>query len=195
MKVKLDTPAATVALLAAVLAITALALWVMGQPLWCAGGEPSLWSGNVWSRHNSQHLFDPYTVSHLSHGILFALVLRVWCRGRRRYTIGLVVATVLEAAWEVVENTDVVIRRYRETTMSLDYFGDSVANSLGDVLAMMAGYLAVVSLPTRTALAAFAVLEVALALWIRDGLVLNVLMLVAPIEAIKRWQLGALRAS
>jgi len=195
MRVKLDTPAATTALCAAVLATTALALSVMGQPLWCAGGEPWLWSGNVWSRHNSQHLFDPYTVSHLSHGILFALVLRVCCRGRRRYTIGLVVATVLEAAWEVGENTDVVIRRYRETTMSLDYFGDSVANSLGDVLATMAGYMAVASLSTRTALIAFAVLEVTLALWIRDGLVLNVLMLMAPIEAIKRWQLGALRAS
>jgi hypothetical protein len=190
VRVKLDTPAATIAVCAALLATTALALWLMDQPLWCAGGEPWLWSGNVWSRHNSQHLFDPYTVSHLSHGLLLALVLRPWCRGRRAPTLGLVIATALEAAWEVLENTDAIIRRYREATMSLEYFGDSIANVLGDVLAMMLGYLATVPLSTRVALAAFAALEIALALWIRDGLVLNVLMLVVPIDAVKQWQLG-----
>jgi integral membrane sensor domain MASE1 len=74
--------------------------------------------------------------------------------------------------------------------MSLDYFGDSVANSIGDVLAMMAGYLVAERIPPWVAVACFVALELGLALWIRDGVLLNVLMLVAPAEAIKTWQLG-----
>ena len=174
----------------AIVAVMGLALHAMGQPLWCAGGEPWIWSSEVWSWHNSQHLFDPYTLSHVSHGLLLAVALRALLPASRYRTRGFVIAVAFEAAWEVLENSDVVIRRYRETTMSLDYFGDSVANSIGDVLAMMAGYLAAARLHTREALAVFIVLEVGLALWIRDGVLLNVLMLVAPAEAVKAWQLG-----
>jgi len=173
-----------------ILAVMGLALYAMGQPLWCAGGEPWLWSSEVWSRHNSQHLLDPYTFSHVSHGLLLAIVLRAVLSEPAYRRRGFALAVALEAAWELLENTDVVIRRYRETTMSLDYFGDSVANSIGDVLAMMAGYLVAERIPTWAAVASFVALELGLALWIRDGVLLNVLMLVAPAEAIKTWQLG-----
>jgi hypothetical protein len=98
------------------------------------------------------------------------------------------IAVVVEAAWEIFENTDFVIRRYREATISFDYYGDSVANALGDVLAMAAGYLAAMRLRVAWTVAALVALEVGLAFWIRDGLILNVLMLVWPIEAIREWQ-------
>jgi hypothetical protein len=173
-----------------ILAAMALLLYAMGQPLWCAGGEPWLWSSEVWSRHNSQHLLDPYTFSHVSHGLLLAIALRAVLSPAAYRKRGFLIAVALEAAWELLENTDVVIRRYRETTMSLDYFGDSVANSIGDVLAMMVGYLAAERVPARVAVAGVVVLELGLALWIRDGVLLNVLMLVAPAEAVKTWQLG-----
>jgi uncharacterized membrane protein YjdF len=175
----------------AIFALTGAVLWAMGRPLWCAGGEPWLWAGEVWSRHNSQHLFDPYTLTHLSHGIVFVWVLRL-VLGRRTAgsALGVVVAVALEAAWEIVENTDFVIRRYREATISLDYYGDSVANSLGDVLAMLVGYVATMRLPVRSSALALVALEAGLALWIRDGLALNVLMLVRPVEAIRTWQMG-----
>ena len=107
----------------AILAVMGVALYAMGQPVWCAGGEPWLWSGEVWSRHNSQHLFDPYTLSHVSHGIVFAVLLRAVLPAPMYRRRGLVVAIALEAAWELLENTDLVIRRYRAATMSLDYFG------------------------------------------------------------------------
>jgi uncharacterized protein DUF2585 len=174
----------------AILAVMGVALYAMGQPFWCAGGEPWLWSAEVWSRHNSQHLFDPYTLSHVSHGIVLAVLLRAVLPAPMYRRRGLVVAIALEAAWELFENTDLVIRRYRATTMSLDYFGDSVANSIGDVLAMLVGYVAAARASTWVAAAAFVSLEVGLALWIRDGVLLNVLMLVAPAEAVKTWQLG-----
>jgi hypothetical protein len=171
------------------LAAAAVALRAMGRPWWCACGEPFLWSGQVLSRHNSQHLFDPYTFTHFSHGILLVWSLRL-VLGRRRAAspLGVVVAVVLEAAWEVFENTDFVIRRYREATISLDYYGDSIANSLGDIFAMLVAYLATMRLGFRWGLLGLVVIDVVLAFWIRDGLILNVLMLVWPIAAIREWQ-------
>jgi len=173
-----------------VLLVMALALRWMGRPLWCGCGEAFLWSGEVWSRHNSQHLVDPYTLTHVSHGILFLLVARRLSHRRGGGTWGLLAALVLEAAWEAFENTDFVIRRYREATISLDYYGDSVANSVADVLAMAVGYVACMRIPTRWCVGAFVMLEVGLALWIRDGLVLNVLMLLWPLESVRVWQTG-----
>jgi hypothetical protein len=162
----------------------------MGRPWWCRGGEPRLWSGDVWSMHNSQHLLDPYAFTHVTHGVvLYALVAllvgRRWSLGAR-----CVAVLLLESAWEVFENTDLVIERYRAVTMSLDYYGDSVANSLGDVAACMLGFVATAWLPVRVVVAGVVVLEGVLALWIRDGLLLNVLMLVHPFDAIRAWQVG-----
>lgn len=174
-------------------ALAAATLVAMGRPLWCRGGEAWLWAGDVWSRHNSQHLLDPYTLTHVSHGVIYYAVLaallgRVLSVGAR-----LVVAVGIESLWEVVENTRVAIERYRTVTMSLDYYGDSVANSLGDILACISGYLAAAWLPVPLTVAALAALEALLAVWIRDGLVLNVVMLLHPLEAIRAWQLEGMR--
>jgi hypothetical protein len=102
----------------------------------------------------------------------------------------LVLAVAIEAAWEVIENTNFVIERYREATAALGYQGDSVVNSLGDILACILGLFLARKLGFRRSLAVFVLVEVALLIWIRDSLVLEVLMLIYPIDAIKAWQMG-----
>lgn len=172
------------------MAATAVGLWAMGRPWWCGGGELWLWSGDVGSRHNSQHLADPYTLTHLSHGILFVWGLRLVIGARAATPVGVALDVALEAAWEIFENTDFVIGRYREVTIARGYYGDSIANALGDVLAMLVAYLATMRLPVLWSGFALLAIDAALAVWIRDGLILNVVMLVWPIEAVRAWQTG-----
>jgi hypothetical protein len=178
------------AALGVVLGGTALVLHAMGRGWWCKCGEPDLFSWHVWSRHNSQHVIDPYTFSHVLHGLAFYglgfLLVRT-----RPFWERLSVALVLEAAWEIAENTDRVIERYREATISLDYFGDSVINSLADVLACAAGFLLAAAVPAWLSMSLFVATEVAMVLSIRDCLMLNVVMLLYPIDAIKEWQMGS----
>ena len=178
------------ALFAAALAATAVVLHAMGRVWWCAAGDLTLWSGDVRSRHNSQHLFDPYSPTHVLHGLAFYYV--AW-RGRRwlpsplhRAALGL----GIEMLWEMLENTDAAIERYRAATISFDYLGDSVANSIGDILSYAVGYLGASVIPPWASVVTFVGVEAILAVWIRDGFTLNVLMLVHPIERVKRWQLG-----
>lgn len=177
---------------AALVAAMALVLAGMGRVWWCRAGDPELWSGaaEIASRHNSQHLVDPYTFTHALHGVLFYGL--AWAvTGGRMGAVGRAwLGLVAEVVWEVVENTPWVIERYRAATISLDYYGDSVVNSLGDVLAYMVGYAAAGVVPVWTSVLAFVLIDGALALWIRDGLVLNVWMLLWPIEAVQRWQNG-----
>jgi hypothetical protein len=154
---------------------------------WCACGEPFLWSGDTWSRHNSQHLFDPYVFTHALHGMVFCGAL-AWAFPRLAPAWRFVVALGVEAAWEVIENTNLVIQRYRAVTASLDYLGDTIANSLGDVAGFAAGFWLGRRLGLRGSIAAFLLTEMVLLFWIRDGLLLNVLMLLYPIEAIRNWQ-------
>ncbi len=174
----------------AIVAATALILRTMGQPWWCALGDLSPWTSNINSAHNSQHLFDPYALTHVLHGVLLYgavwLLLAKRLGQRGRFTVAL----VAEAAWEVFENTDFVINRYREATISLDYLGDSVLNSLGDIVACALGYGVAMTLPVWGSAVFFVAVELLLLLWIRDSLLVNVVMLVRPIEAIKTWQLG-----
>ena len=178
-----------VAIAGLVVVFAAVLLLVMGRPLVYQHGPVRVWSGDVQSDQNSQQLADPYTLTHVTHGVLLfwlvGLVGRSLSTGTR-----VVVAIAFECAWEVLENTDRVIQRYRATTMALGYYGDSVLNALGDVLAATAGALLAASLPAWSLVAGVMVLEGALALWIRDNLTLNVLMLLRPIEAIRRWQMG-----
>ena len=173
-----------------ILAATAAILLAMGRNPICPCGEVKLWWGVVDSSGNSQHLSDWYSASHLIHGFLFFgatwLVLR-----RYGFAPRLILALVVECAWEIVENTDAVIQHYRETTISLDYAGDSVLNSLSDIGFMALGFYLASRLPVWLTILIAIVLEVVVGAIIRDNLALNVLMLLWPIQAVKTWQGGA----
>jgi hypothetical protein len=177
-----------VAALALVLAAAATVLRAMGRPWWCLAGDPALWSGDVWSRHNSQHLVDPYAFTHVLHGVAFYGLLWLLFRGSASPLARFAIGTAVEVGWEIVENTNAMIDRYRSVTISLGYSGDSVANSLGDVSSFVLGYLAASALPVAVSAAGFFLVDAILVWWIRDSLLLNVLMLVHPIDVIKAWQ-------
>ena len=171
---------------ALVLAAAAAILAAMGQPWWCRAGDLSLGSWDVWSRHNSQHLLDPYTFTHVLHGVaLYGVGWVLLGRYDASPATRAWLAFGFETAWEILENTDAMIQRYRTVTISLDYHGDSVVNSIGDVLACMAGYLGASVLPVWVSAVGFFVIDGLLLLWIRDSLALNVLMLVHPIDAVR----------
>lgn len=168
---------------------TALILLGMGRVAWCACGI-DFW-GEVGTNEGSQQPFDWYTPSHLLHGFLFYAAL--WAVARRIATgWRLVIAMLLEAAWEIAENTDRVIEHYRTVTISLDYFGDSVLNSVTDMLAMMLGFWLAARLPVWGSVMVVVGFELLTMALIRDGLALNVIMLLAPNEAIRGWQAGGM---
>ena len=161
----------------------------MGRKVWGIGGTPGLWSGNIWSSHNSQFLFDPYTFTHITHGILLYAFLTLTFKTLPVST-RLLLAVGLESAWEVLENTTIVIERYRAETISLNYYGDSVMNSMGDILACMTGFVLASRLPKRVIILGAVGLELLLVVWTRDNLALNLVMLIHPSRTIRVWQLG-----
>ena len=170
-----------------VVAATALALLAMGREPICTCGVVKLWHGVTRSSENSQHLTDWYTPSHLLHGLMFYALIG-WLLPRLAMGWRFLLATVAEAAWEIAENTDAVIERYRAVTISLDYCVDAVVNSVGDMLAMMLGFWLARVLPVWASIVLFVGTETLLWLVIRVGLLLNMLMLLWPVEAIRQWQ-------
>lgn len=176
--------------IALMLIATGLLLHQQGRLWICQCGTVKLWVGNIWSADNSQHLFDPYTFTHVLHGFIFCGVLAL-AVPRLSFAWRLSLATVIEAAWEVFENSAFIIDRYRTVTLALGYTGDTVVNSLTDILACIIGALLARRLGVWKSAALFIATELALALWIRDGLLLNLLMLVYPIPSIRTWQMGA----
>lgn len=173
---------------AALLLTAALLLW-MGRPPICTCGTVKLWTGAVQSADNSQHLADWYTPSHILHGLIFYGL--AWLAARSRPPgERLVAAVAIEAGWELLENTQFIIDRYRETTAALGYNGDSVLNSVADIGWMSLGFLLARKLPIWASVAMFAGFELLTLATIRDNLTLNVVMLVAPIDAVRAWQAG-----
>ncbi len=176
-------------IVATILVLTVIALRFEGRRWWCACGGWSPWISEPKSSHCSQHLFDPYSLTHIFHGVglcgIFALI---WPRRDPRASF--VTTVALESLWEIVENSEFVIERYRTATIALGYEGDSIANSLGDVAACALGWALARRLGWRRSIVAFVAVELILLVWIRDNLTLNILMLAWPIDAIKQWQLG-----
>ncbi|WP_421989210.1 DUF2585 domain-containing protein [Roseococcus sp.] len=186
---RLSRPA-WVAILIGMVAVTAAILLWMGRVPICACGSVKLWHGAVNSSENSQHITDWYTPSHIIHGVLFYGALHLVAR-RLGLLPRLAIATLVEAAWEITENTNAVINRYREATIALDYFGDSVLNSVSDILAMWLGFFLASRLPVWTSVVLVLVFEIGVGWMIRDNLTLNVLMLLWPLDSVKTWQGGA----
>ncbi|MBA2333723.1 MAG: DUF2585 family protein [Blastocatellia bacterium] len=175
----------------AVTVLMVILLCVQDRIWWCKFGDYAIYINEAWNNsHTSQHLFDPYTFTHILHGVMF-----FWLAGvifsRLKVNWQFFIAISAEAAWEVFENSNFIIEKYRKNTASVDYFGDSIFNSVGDLAACAVGFWIAFKLGWRRSLVFFFAVEIALLLWIRDSLVLNIVMLIFPLEAIKEWQMLA----
>jgi hypothetical protein len=178
------------ALALALVALAATLLLGIGRVPTYRYGPFRLYAGNVHGDENSQQLTDPYTFTHVTHGILFYGILALTA-GRTPLMLRALIAVAVETTWEVLENTDAVIRRYRAATIAQGYDGDSVVNSIGDIAAAVLGFALAAMLPVRATIALAIALEVTLLVWIRDDLALNILMLIWPLDGIRAWQNGA----
>jgi hypothetical protein len=172
---------------ALVMVVTVAVLRYEGRIWWCAKGDWSPWAWDVWTSHCSQHVIDPYSVSHFMHGLAFwAMLLPL--AGLLSVGWRFCIAIALAAGWEVLENSSLIIERYRAVTMSLDYLGDSVTNATADVLCCAAGFAYSQRVGLKWTLLSIAAAELISLWWIRDNVVLNLIMLIHPVDAIREWQ-------
>jgi hypothetical protein len=171
----------------AILSVQAAVLLALGRVPICPCGTIKLWHADVLSSENSQHILDWYSFSHVVHGFLFYLFGRLLLPNTA-VTTRLLLATALEGCWEIVENTSFVIERYRAATIALNYYGDSVVNSVSDTLMALLGFTLAYRLPVIAAVALALALEIVAAFWIHDNLTLNMVMLIHPFDAIREWQ-------
>ncbi len=182
-------------LMLGVLVFTVVQLHFLDRIWWCRWDTPLYFATfDAWSKHTSQHFIDPYFFTHVLHGFLFLWILNLVFDVILKIKIPkawlLFIAVFAESIWEIVENSPTVIERYRENTASLDYFGDSIANSIGDIVACIIGFIVAYELKFRRSLIVFLIIELLLILTISDSLLINIIMLIYPIEAIKIWQTG-----
>lgn len=175
---------------------TLLALSVMvfilrmhGRRWWCVCRQITPFSFDAWGPHNSQHLFDPYSLTHLLHGIFFCGMLKL-CFPKLTLLWRYACAIMLECGWEILENSPFVIERYRSTTASLGYTGDTIVNSVGDVFSCAMGFWLARCIGIWRSVVLYVFVELVLLALIRDNLTLNVIMLIHPFEGIRNWQMG-----
>jgi hypothetical protein len=175
---------------AVLMCVQAVVLYLMGQPLMSASGVVKLWHGVVLSSENSQQISDWYTFSHVIHGFLFYAGL--WFLfPRMSVGMRLVLAVGIEVGWELFENTDLIINRYREQALAQGYVGDSVINSVSDTLAMVIGFVLAARLWLWASVLTLIAIEVVMLYFIRDSLTLNIIQLAHPVEWITNWQAGS----
>jgi hypothetical protein len=182
-----QNPAAFIAMASLLVVTVVLLKYQEGHVWWCRVGDLSPWSSDIWTAHNSQHLLDPYSFTHVLHGVLeFWLISLVFRRVPLAWR--LFMSFTIACSWELAENSSLVIERYRADTISLNYFGDSVINSIADIFCCVGGFILAKKLRFWRSLTLFLATEAVLIVWIRDSLLINIVMLSWPIEAIKHWQ-------
>jgi len=168
--------------------VSVIVLNIEGRVWWCQAGDYVPWAWDIWSRHNSQHLIDPYSFTHILHGVM-----EFWIIGLIFHRLPLawrmLIAVGIESCWEMAENSSCVINRYREATISLDYFGDSIINSISDIFCCATGFVIAYKLGFWRSLILFIATETILIFWIHDSLLINIVMLIYPIDALKHWQM------
>lgn len=182
-----------IALIAGVIVASGTILHLQGHPLICKCGYVKLWHGEPNSSENSQHIADWYSFSHIIHGMLFYGASRLVQRLSGRtipFFPALLAATMIEGLWEVLENSPIIIERYRAATISLDYFGDSILNSTFDILFMISGFCLARLFPVALTVGLIIAMELGVGYVIRDNLTLNIIMLLHPFETIRVWQSG-----
>lgn len=176
-----------IAVIALLLVVQIAALAAMGRPIWCDCLRPTPWVSDVNSTHESKHVADPYTLSHFVYGLMLFALLHFALRSLR-FDWRLAIATSMSSVWEVIENTPFVINRFRQGTISDTYSGDSWVNSAVDTFAVIVGFLMARRINWRASLAIAITIELGCLIAIRDGLIMNTIMLVHPFEALRQWQ-------